>query len=179
MTLFRPPARSACCYRILIVPNIIRVDFKNPAHGQALVALLDEYASGPMGGNAPLSDYTRTHLITKLAERPDAHALLAYKNDEPAGLAILFEGFSTFACKPLLNLHDFMVAERFQRQGIARHLLKTIEEYASWLGCCKITLEVLQGNTTAQALYQNMGYAGYQLDTGTGHAMFWQRTLES
>ncbi|MBO9355030.1 GNAT family N-acetyltransferase [Bordetella petrii] len=157
--------------------DIIEADFNNPAHGAMVVALLDEYARGSMGGGEPLSDYTRTHLIAELARRPTAGALLALHDGQPAGLAIYFEGFSSFACQPLLNLHDFMVAERYHRQGIAQRLLQALEAVAARRGCCKITLEVLQGNEPAKALYRKIGYQGYALADDTGQAMFWQKKL--
>ena len=163
------------------MPEIIKADFHCAEHGAAIVSLLDEYASGPMGGMSPLSDYTRRHLVGKLASRQNAHALLAFQDGESAGLAICFEGFSTFACHPLLNLHDFMVSQRFQGQGIAKRLLAAVDELALSLACCKVTLEVLEGNHVARALYikKKMGYAGYELDVDTGAAMFWQKSLSS
>ena len=36
------------------------------------------------------------------------------------------------------------------------------------LGCCKLTLEVLEGNKLAQAAYIANGFAGYQLDPEMG-----------
>jgi ribosomal protein S18 acetylase RimI-like enzyme len=163
--------------RKLIVLNIIDADFNNPAHGDMIVALLDEYARGPMGGGQPLSDRARANLVAELARRPTAGALLALHDGQPAGLAIYFEGFSTFACQPLLNLHDFMVSERYQRQGIAQRMLQALEAVAARRGCCKITLEVLQGNAPAQALYRKIGYEGYALADESGQAMFWQKKL--
>lgn len=157
--------------------EIIDVDFNNPEHGQAVLDLLNEYASSYMGSGEPLSEYTRRHLIPSLAARPWAHALLARVDGQPAGLAIYMEGFSTFACKPLLNLHDFMVSERFRGQGIAQKLLTALDEAAIRMGCCKVTLEVLEGNIPAQSLYRKMGYEGYQLQEETGRAMFWQKKL--
>lgn len=130
-----------------------------------------------MGGSQPLTDAVRDNLIAELAKRPCAGALIALKDGESAGLAIYFEGFSTFACKPLLNLHDFMVAERFQGMGIAKQLLLELETVASQRGCCKITLEVLQGNAPAIALYRKAGYEGYALAEDTGQALFWQKKL--
>ena len=50
--------------------DIIDIDFKNPDHGAAVVALLDEYASGDMGGEEPLSAFTRGNLAASLAARP-------------------------------------------------------------------------------------------------------------
>ncbi|MDM9559587.1 MULTISPECIES: GNAT family N-acetyltransferase [Bordetella] len=157
--------------------DIIDADFTNPAHGDMVVALLDEYARGPMGGGQPLSDYARANLAAELARRPAAGALVALQDGVPAGLAIYFEGFSTFACKPLLNLHDLMVSERFRGRGIARQLLAALDERAARRGCCKITLEVLQGNEPAKALYRKIGYQGYELAGDAGQAMFWQKKL--
>ncbi|WP_459615220.1 N-acetyltransferase family protein [Bordetella sp. 2513F-2] len=157
--------------------EIIDADFTHPEHGAAVVALLDEYARDPMGGGAPLSARARDGLLPELARRPWAHALLARVDGRPAGLAIYFEGFSTFACKPLLNLHDFMVAGAFRRRGVAQALLAALEARARQLGCCKLTLEVLEGNASAQALYRKAGFEGYQLAEATGRAMFWQKKL--
>ena len=157
--------------------TIIPADFNNPGHGDMILALLNEYAEGPMGGNEPLSDHTRANLISELAKRPTSGALIALQDDMPAGLAIYFEGFSTFACQPLLNLHDFMVSERFRGKGIAQQLLAALDKVALSRGCCKITLEVLQGNEPAKALYRKLGYQGYELAGDTGQAMFWQKKL--
>jgi GNAT superfamily N-acetyltransferase len=159
------------------VIEVIDVDFNNAEHGRALVALLDEYASGDMGGGEPLAFYTRGNLVSSLAARPWAHALLAFVDGQPAGLAIYFEGFSTFACKPLVNLHDFMVSEEFRGRGVGKRLLLALEERARGMGCCKMTLEVLEGNGPAQGLYRKMGFEGYRLGDETGGAMFWQRKL--
>lgn len=160
-----------------IVLEIIDVDFSNPEHGTQVLAMLDEYASGPMGGNAPLPAHARQNLIAELARRPTAHALLALLDGQPAGVAIYLEGFSTFACQPLLNLHDLGVSPRFQGRGVGKQLLNALEARARRMGCCKITLEVLEGNAVAQGLYRKLGFEGYALDDATGRAMFWQKKL--
>ncbi|OZI38931.1 GNAT family N-acetyltransferase [Bordetella genomosp. 1] len=158
--------------------TITEADFHNPAHGAAIVALLDEYATDPMGGGAPISAHVRANLIGELARRPNAHALIAWDaTGAPCGLAISFEGFSTFACQPLLNLHDFMVSSRARGQGVALKLLDALEGLARRLGCCKITLEVLEGNEPARKLYLKAGYADYALGGDTGAAQFWQKKL--
>ena len=64
------------------------------------------------------------------------------------------EGFSTFACKPLLNIHDFAVLRPYRGQGIGKLMLGRVKQLAKNLGCCKITLEVLEGNTVARHLYE-------------------------
>lgn len=157
---------------------IIEADLALPQHAEATVTLLNAYAQDVMGGGAPLPPFTQANLATELQKRANAHVILAFVEQEPAGLIICMEGFSTFACKPLLNIHDVMVLPKFQGQGIAKRMLEKAEDIAHRLGCCKLTLEVLEGNATAQALYRARGFAGYALDPAMGRAMFWQKKLE-
>ena len=37
--------------------------------------------------------------------------------DKPVGLATTFEGFSTFAAKPLINIHDIAVLPDYRGRG--------------------------------------------------------------
>lgn len=157
--------------------EVIRADYGNPQHAEFIVELLDHYARDPMGGAEALSDYARTHLVVELAKRPFALTLLALVDGQAAGLANCFEGFSTFSCQPLLNIHDLAVSSAFRGLGISQHLLAAVEIEARQRGCCKITLEVLEGNAVAQASYRKFGFAGYQLQEATGRALFWQKTL--
>lgn len=162
--------------------EIIRTKLIDPDHAAALMQLMDEYASGPTGGGKALNAYTRAHLAATLRTRPGAHTLLATKRDNAGetsyvGLLNAFEGFSTFACQPLLNIHDVIVTETQRGQGIGKLLMEAAEALARELGCCKLTLEVLEGNTKAQAAYKSLGYAGYELKPEMGKALFWQKKL--
>jgi ribosomal protein S18 acetylase RimI-like enzyme len=152
-------------------------DYANPVHAQALVALLDAYARDPMGGGEPLSAHARAHLAERLAQMPHAFTVLAWVGDAAAGLANCFEGFSTFACQPLVNIHDFAVLPAYRGKGVAQGLMAFVEDEARRRGACKITLEVLQGNLPAQALYARAGFANYQLDPALGYAQFLQKYL--
>lgn len=157
--------------------EIIIADLKSPSHGEAVVYLLNEYAKDGMGGGKPLPDYVREHLAAELAQRPGAYVVLALVAGVPAGMAVCFEGFSTFACKPLLNVHDLIVDAPFRGRGIGRRLLAAAEKLATDRGCCKLTLEVLEGNTAAQSVYRACGFAAYELDPKAGRAMFWQKKI--
>jgi GNAT superfamily N-acetyltransferase len=157
--------------------DVVNADLLNPRHGLAIVALLNEYANDDMGGNSELSDFAKQNLVAALQKRHGVHVILAYYDNNPAGLSICFEGFSTFACKPLLNIHDLMVSKNFRGLGISKRLLFKAEEIARSLGCCKLTLEVLEGNIVAQAAYKASGYASYQLNAKEGKALFWQKNL--
>ncbi len=157
--------------------EITIADLSNPSHAEALVFLLNEYAKDEMGGKAPLSEFAKQNLVPALQKRPGAHVILAFVENQPVGLTICLEGFSTFACKPLLNIHDIVVLAAYRGRGISKQLLSKAEEIALRLGCCKLTLEVLEGNTVAQAAYQACGFAGYELDPKNGKALFWQKKL--
>ena len=90
---------------------------------------------------------------------------------------VSFEGFSTFQCRPLLNIHDVAVAGKYRGEGLSKRLLAAAEELAVRLGCCKLTLEVLEGNTISQAASRSLGLDGYQLDPALGKALFWEKKL--
>lgn len=166
--------------------RICRADYANPVHASALVELLDAYARDPMGGGEPLSAFARAHLVTALAARPQAfsvlafggsHGTLAANSEIPVGLVNCMEGFSTFACRPLINVHDVAVLPAHRGQRVAEKMLALVEEIARERGACKLTLEVLQGNVGALRLYQRVGFANYQLDPAMGHAQFLQKWL--
>ncbi len=157
--------------------DMLDADLANPIHGSAIVELLNEYARHDMGGGTELSDFVKENLVAELGKRAGVHVILAFDGDIPAGLAICFEGFSTFACKPLLNIHDVVVNSEYRRRGISKKLLFRAEEIAASLGCCKLTLEVLEGNVIAQSAYLSCGYSGYQLNPSAGKALFWQKKL--
>ncbi|MEX1058012.1 MAG: GNAT family N-acetyltransferase [Natronospirillum sp.] len=155
-----------------------RADLHNDQDANAVVALLNGYAMDPMGGGEPLSDYAQANLADELRKRPTAHIILGLVEDQPAGLVNCFEGFSTFACKPILNIHDVAVEPEHRGKGLSSVMLDKVEQVARELGCCKLTLEVLEGNTLAQSAYERKGFKGYELVPAMGQAMFWEKKLE-
>jgi GNAT superfamily N-acetyltransferase len=130
-----------------------------------------------MGGGRPLAESVRRDLPARLAARADAVVLLGYAQGAAAGLLIAFEGFSTFACAPLLNIHDIVVAPAYRGAGLAGRLLARAEAIARDRGCCKLTLEVLEGNRAARAAYRRSGFRPYELDPAMGRALFWEKPL--
>ncbi len=140
--------------------RIVEADLADPRHQRAVVELLDGYAGTPMGGGASLSPDARERLIPALRQQANRLVLLAMVENEPVGVAVCFEGFSTFEAKPLVNIHDLAVQPDFQGRGIGRRLLAEIEDRARQRGCCRVTLEVLEHNHAARGLYRNVGYQG-------------------
>jgi GNAT superfamily N-acetyltransferase len=152
-------------------------DYSNDQHSADLVHLLSCYALDPMGGGTALSEFVLENLVSELSKLPHAISVICYADGKPAGLVNCFEGFSTFKCKPLINIHDVVVLDEFRGLGISQLMLERIEEIAKEKGCCKMTLEVLEGNKTARNAYLKYGFEAYELAPENGKALFWQKTL--
>lgn len=157
--------------------SIQQADYHNSEDAQAIVNLLDAYARDPMGGGEPLSPFVKDNLVIELAKRSFALSLIAFVDTKPVGLLNAFEGFSTFKAKPLINIHDIIVLSEYRGMQVGKKLLEAVEGIARQKNCCKITLEVLQGNKGAQQAYHKAGFAGYVLDPEMGQALFWQKNL--
>lgn len=156
---------------------IRRLRLDDPNDAAILLDLLDHYACDPMGGGKGLSDYARTHLVQQLRATPGYHGGLAFLGAQPVGLINCFTGFSTFAARPLLNIHDIVVRAGQRRAGIGQALLQWAAERAQQLGCCKLTLEVLTGNASAMRSYTQAGFKPYVLDPAAGQALLLEKKL--
>lgn len=157
--------------------HLTTADYHNPTHARDLAVLLELYSRDIMGNGKPLSDDILGKLALELAKLPNAFSILAYIDDTAVGMANCFTGFSTFKCRPLVNIHDLAVHPDFRGRRIGAKILAAIEEEAVKRDCCKITLEVLEGNTVAQAAYRKFGFSSYELDPETGRALFWEKEL--
>jgi GNAT superfamily N-acetyltransferase len=165
--------------RVVMTVELIIADYENPRHGKDIVCLLNRYAQDDMGQGAPLAAAVQKNLVAELAKRPHAISVLAYVDGQAAALANCFEGFSSFKAKPLINIHDVYVHDDFRGLKLSHRLLEKIEEHARAIGCCKITLEVLDGNHPAKKSYEKFGFQGYELDPELGAALFWEKPLAS
>ena len=158
--------------------RVVAIDLALAEHRQALLALLDQYASGAEGGATPMAPAALERLPALLAATPGYRGWLAYLGDEAVGLLNSFAGVSTFRARPLVNVHDIAVDPRYQRRGIGSALLAALEDFARAQGCCKITLEVLEGNSAAVAAYRKAGFAPYGLDPAYGAALFFEKKID-
>lgn len=157
--------------------NIVQADLTNEEHANAYLTMMSHYARDPMGGGEDLSDFAKQNLVSTLLKRNDVVILLVFKEDKPAALLTAIEGFSTFACKPLFNIHDVAVFKDFRGLGLTTLLFAEIEKIAKQRDYCKITLEVLSGNEIAKNAYTKHGFSDYQLDPAHGNALFWSKSL--
>ncbi len=116
-------------------------------------------------------------LVDRLQAHPTTLIFLAFDGDQPVGIATCFVGFSTFAARPLVNIHDLHVVLDYRRRGVGRSLLQAVEKKAGELGCCKLTLEVQEENHVAQGLYRGFGFDGGQYEPAAGVVLFRQKKL--
>ena len=138
--------------------RIREAEFGNARDADGIVAVLDSYAVDPIGGGQALSPEARERVVPALRDHPTSLVLLAFVDDEPVGIAVCFFGLSTFRARPLLNIHDLAVLPQHRHKGVGRALLRAAEEHARRKGCCRLTLEVRDDNTTARALYRRCGF---------------------
>jgi GNAT superfamily N-acetyltransferase len=116
-------------------------------------------------------------LIPGLQRHPTTLILLAYVDGEAAGIATCFVGFSTFYARPLVNIHDLAILPAFRGHGVGRQLLEGVLDKAKKLGCCKVTLEVHEGNTRAKQIYEAAGFAEGAAREPGGRWLFYSRPL--
>ena len=158
--------------------DILEADLSRPEHQDAVVALIDAYAADPMGNGKPLSDETRRALIPGLRQLSTTMIFLAYQEGRAVGIAVCFTGFSTFAARPLVNIHDLAVLPGHRGCGVVRRLMESVEQKARDLGYCKITLEVAENNEKARRMYRAAGFAQTVYAAGTGGALFMSKRLQ-
>ena len=144
--------------------RIIIADYYNVIDSSAIVELMDQYAQDKMGGGVSLPDSVKTALVPAMANVPGAFTVLALIEGKPAGLINCFMGFSTFKAKPLINIHDVIVLSEYRGRKLSQLMLEKVEAVARERGCCKLTLEVLQGNKIAQNAY-SVSYTHLTLPT--------------
>jgi GNAT superfamily N-acetyltransferase len=157
--------------------RILVANYLNQQHAHDLMNLLNYYALDPMGGGKKLNEFVKQNLVSELAKIRGSLSLLCYVDGKPAGLVNCFEGFSTFNCQYLLNIHDVIVLDKYRGLGLSQKLLEKVEEIAKNKGYCKLTLEVLEGNEPAKKAYLKYGFSGYELAPEVGKALFWEKQL--
>lgn len=158
--------------------RVVEADLANPVHQDAVLTMVDVYSRDPMGDGQPLDPAVRERLIPGLRQHPTTLIFLALSGEQPVGIAVCFLGFSTFAAKPLINIHDCAVRAEVRGQGVGRLLLAAVEAKARALGCCKVTLEVLDQNHRALRTYLAAGFVRYSLQPGAGEAIFMTKPLK-
>ncbi|MBB6428255.1 GNAT family N-acetyltransferase [Algisphaera agarilytica] len=150
-------------------------DLTDARDAKSVVEMVAMYATDPLAGGVTLPDEVRERLPEALHNTPGCVVFLAYADDShdaaPLGVAVCFEGLSTFRAQPKLNLHDLAVSPEARGRGVGRALMAAVLAEARQRGCCYATLEVHADNAVAKGLYASSGFEpGYE---------FWSCELSS
>ncbi len=156
---------------------IVTVDLDRSEHQQAVLAMTAAYALDPMGNGGPLPHDVLERLVPGLRSHPTTLIFLAYVGDVAVGIATCFLGFSTFAARPLINIHDLSVLPEYRGRGIGKALLHAVEVAARERGCAKVTLEVQENNRRARQLYESAGLAQAVYGDTTGGSLFYSKVV--
>jgi ribosomal protein S18 acetylase RimI-like enzyme len=96
--------------------------------------------------------------IGERLSRGESVIFLAVEDGEPLGFTQLYPVFSSTHCRPLWILNDLYVAPEARRRGVARMLMDQARDHAVETGACGIQLETAHTNSSAQRLYESLGY---------------------
>jgi len=91
--------------------------------------------------------------------RPRFESWLAFWTgvSRPIGYAVIFESYSTFRASPTLYLEDVFVLPDYRGQGVGSALLRHCIRLAHDRGCARMEWTCLDWNTSAQAVYEDLG----------------------
>lgn len=158
-------------------PIIVRADLNRPEHQQAVIAMTAAYALDEMGNGGPLPPDVIERLVPGLQSHPTTLVFLAFVDDVAVGIATCFLGFSTFAARPLINVHDLSVLPEHRGRGIGQALLRAVEAAARERGCVKVTLEVQENNHRARQIYERAGFGQAVYGDATGGSLFYSKMV--
>ena len=157
--------------------EIREANLADSAEAEQFLTVLESYAMDEMGGGAALHPEVRQRLVPALLEQTNALVLLALSDARVVGIATCFFGFSTFAARSLLNVHDLAVLPEFRGQGVGRALLAGAEARARARGSAKLTLEVREDNARARRLYEAEGFRDFELAGASFRTLFLAKPL--
>lgn len=121
-----------------------------------IVPLFDAYR----GFYGQPSDAARARAF--LAERFQHHESVIFLALDHSGAAVgftqLYPVFSSVSCTRKYLLNDLFVVPAARRSGAARALLVAAADFARAQGAASLSLSTGVGNTTAQRLYESLGW---------------------
>lgn len=131
-----------------------------PADADTIAPLFDAYRQ--FYEQAPDLAGARAFIAQRL-EREESVVLLAQDASEAAiGFCQLYPTFCSVEAAPIYTLYDLFVAPPARKTGTGRSLLMAAEATARAHGKVRMDLTTAHTNTTAQALYESLGWT---LDT--------------
>ena len=88
-----------------------------------------------------------------------ATLFVCQENDVLLGFTQLYPAFCSVEMKPFYVLYDVYVDPKSRQRGVASMLLRHAHAWAKTQGATRVDLETAHTNTTAQSVYEALGYA--------------------
>jgi GNAT superfamily N-acetyltransferase len=120
-----------------------------------VVPLFDAYRQFYRQPSEP--ERARRFLLERF-EKNQSVIFLAFEGAAAIGFAQLYPSFSSGAMAPIFILNDLFVAPQARRRGTGSALLRAAAQYGRSAGALRLVLSTEVANTTAQSLYERMGW---------------------
>ena len=120
-----------------------------------LVPLFDGYRQFYRQASEP--DRIRRFLMERI-EHNQSVIFVALKDGATIGFAQLYPSFSSGALARIYVLNDLFVEPAVRRAGAGAALLEAAADHARRVGALRLVLSTELTNTTAQALYEKLGW---------------------
>ncbi len=91
-------------------------------------------------------------------ETQQSIAFLAFDGTKAVGFTQLYPSFSSGAMAPIYILNDLFVTRTARGRGVASALLEAAAKFGREAGAIRLVLSTELGNTTAQRVYERMGW---------------------
>jgi ribosomal protein S18 acetylase RimI-like enzyme len=135
--------------------NGVDVRRASAADVELIVPLFDAYRQFYRQASDP--ERARLFLRDRL-EQNQSVVFLAFTESAAAGFAQLYPSFSSASMARIFVLNDLFVTPQARRRGVAAALLDAAAEYGRSEGAVRLVLSTEVTNTTAQAVYEGMGW---------------------
>ena len=134
----------------------IQIRAARPGDEAAIVTMIHDLAAFE---RAPEQCTVTEAQITAALFGPDpaARCHIAEEDGQAAAMALWFRTFSTWDGVAGIHLEDLYVRPQFRRRGLARALLATLAKECVANGYSRLGWSVLDWNTDAIALYDEVG----------------------
>jgi len=129
------------------------------ADADCIAPLFDAYRQ--FYGRTPDPALARQFMADRLDRDESVVFLALTQRDGRAagcGFTQLYPHFSSLTCRPVWILSDLYVAPEARRTGTGRRLMEAAHAFARAAGATAVELDTAHTNTTAQALYESLGY---------------------
>jgi GNAT superfamily N-acetyltransferase len=123
---------------------------------EVIVPLFDAYRS--FYGRPSDAVCARAFLLERFQHHESVIFLALEETGAAIGFTQLYPLFSSVSCTRKYLLNDLFVVPTARRDGAARALLVAAADFARAQGAASLSLSTGVGNTTAQRLYESLGW---------------------